>query len=181
MLYNPTFPTELEQLFHQAATPERLFAELMPTLGELLKCDRCFLYLRDPQTRYGRVTHCWRRSDTYPDVSDPDWQQEEPSELEAQDPLFAAALRAENSIFVEDVETADSDTLNLEFEQRVFGHRALVHAHITKDDQLWGILQPCVFERPRPWIMFDRSIIIHTTQKLVPFVREYVQQHSPSD
>jgi GAF domain-containing protein len=42
--------------------PDQVFAELLPLLGEALKCDRCFLYLRNPQTEMGKATHCWRRN-----------------------------------------------------------------------------------------------------------------------
>ena len=57
-----------------------------------------------------------------PDTSTDDWEREQ--EWEKEDPLFAAALRTEPSIFVEDIETASPTLLNLEFERKYLKHRA---------------------------------------------------------
>jgi len=46
-------------------------------------------------------------------------------------------------VFVEDILTASSETLNL-FEQKQFRHRALIHAPIYQDGQLFGIIEPCI-------------------------------------
>lgn len=160
--------------------PEAIFAALLPALGEVLQCDRCFLYLRHPQTRMGKVVGCWRRCPDYPDVTDADWQPE-PASLAEEDPLFAAALRAEPSIFVEDVETADPAVVNQAFERQNFGHRALIHAHLRQQDQLWGILQPCVFGQPRQWSAGDRAVIAELEHRLPGSAVAYVQAfHPPS-
>jgi hypothetical protein len=63
------------------------------------------------------------------EVLDPNWNPK-PDSLAQENPLFAAALRAEPSIFVEDVETADPRVVNRSFEQENFGHWALNHAHL---------------------------------------------------
>lgn len=115
----------------------------LPILGEILNRDRCFLYLRDPKTRVGKVTHCWVRDSKYPNLLNADWQEESDS-LAREDPLFAAALQAKPSIFAENVETASPAVVNRAFERKNFGHRALVHAHLHQDNLLWGILQPCI-------------------------------------
>ncbi|MEG4573247.1 hypothetical protein QUA56_11210 [Microcoleus sp. N3A4] len=47
--------------------------------------------------------------------------------------MFAAALRSEPSIFVEDVETVNPEFVNKDFEAKEFGHRALIHAHLCAD------------------------------------------------
>lgn len=91
-----------------------------------------------------------------------------------EDPLFAAALRTDASIFVEDVETADLAVVNLAFEQKSFGHRALIHSHLCHDGQLWGVLQPCIFGRPRVWTEFDRSVIAGVERQLTPLVVTFV-------
>ena len=65
--------------------------------------------------------------------------------------MFAAALRTIPTISVNDVETVSTDTLNRQFEQKNFGHRALIHAHLCHDKLLWGVLQPCVFNSPKDW------------------------------
>ncbi len=136
-------PTSITDRFPTADDPGTSINTLITFLGEVLHCDRCFLYLRNPSSSMGKVTHCWRRSPQVPNLLDPDWKPE-PKSLPDEDPLFAAALNAEPSIFVEDVETANPSVVNREFEQTNFGHRALVHAHLIENGQLWGVLQPCV-------------------------------------
>lgn len=167
-------PVVLEKILGDDSTPDAVFSALLPALGEVLQCDRCFLYLRHPQTHIGKVAYCWRRSPQYPDVTDSDWK-EEPESLALEDPLWAAALRTEASIFVEDVETASPVVVNLAFEQKHFGHRALVHAHLCFDGLLWGILQPCVFGQPRVWTESDRSIVTIVTEKITPLAVAYVK------
>lgn len=161
-----------------ANDPEAIFAALLPALGGVLQCDRCFLYLRHPETRIGKVVGSWRRSPKYPDVTDRDWKPE-PASLAQEDPLFAAALRAEPSIFVEDVETADPKVVNQAFEHQTFGHRALIHAHLRQQGQLWGILQPCVFEQPRRWSAEDRALIGALERRLTASAVAYVQTFHP--
>ena len=89
--------------------------------------------------------------------------------------MFAAALKAQPSIFVEDVETAGPEVLNREFEHQTFGHRALIHAHLRSEQTLWGILQACVFEEPRVWSQGDRQLIEQTVTQLTPFAIDYVR------
>ena len=129
-------------------TPDEIFPLLVRAVGENLNCDRVFLYLRNPQTQTGTVPYCWCRNSKYPDVTTGEWKKE-PESLAQEDPLFAAALRTEPSIFVEDVETANPAIVNKDFEAKAFGHRALIHAHLCSDGLLWGVLQPCVLDRSR--------------------------------
>ncbi|MBW4552850.1 MAG: GAF domain-containing protein [Aphanocapsa sp. GSE-SYN-MK-11-07L] len=171
---NPT--SFLQQVLQTNDQPEVVFSELLPKLGEWLECDRCFLYVRHPSTKMGKVTDCWRRSSQFPDLKTTVWQQE-PASLPQADPLFAAALQAKPSIFVEDVETADPEIVNREFEQANFGHRALIHAHLVQAGNLWGVLQPCVFGQPRIWSKTDRKIILELEQLMTPFVISYVKKH----
>lgn len=162
-------PTVLEKILVSYREPDAVFVALLPALGEVFQCDRCFLYLRSPHTHIGKVVYCWCRSPQYPDVTNAEWT-EEPESLPFEDPLFAAALRTEESIFVEDVETASHKVVNLAFEQKHFGHRALIHAHLCFDHLLWGILQPCVFGQPRVWTDKDRSVIALVTEKIIAFL-----------
>ncbi len=127
-------------------------------IGRYLGADRCFLYIRQPDQQRGRIAFQWRRNETIPDVIQPDWQADT-THLPKEDPLIRAALNMQPSVYVEDVEKASSEVLNREFEQRTFGHRALVHAHVQADGQLWGILQPCVFGQPRQWSPNERAYI----------------------
>lgn len=167
-------PTVLEQILAASSDPETVFCALMPAVGDLLQCERCFLYLRNPLTKFGKAAFCWRRSDDIPDLSEVSWKQE-PTSLPSEDPLFAAALRTEPSIFVEDVETANPEVVNLAFEQENFGHRALIHAHLCQDGELWGILQPCIFGKPRIWTQQDRYIITQLEKKILPLAVTYVK------
>lgn len=167
----------VEEICRQKS-PEAAFTALMPALGERLECDRIFLYLRNPQQRMGRVPFHWRRNPSIPEVYDPDWKAE-PSGLTAEDPMFRAAVETRPSIFVEDVETASPDILNRDFEAKTFGHRALIHAHLCQENQLWGILQPAVFGQPRHWSEADRSVIQTTIVRITPLAVEYVLHHHP--
>jgi len=167
-------PAVLEKILASNSEPDTVFVALLPALGKVLACDRCFLYLRCPYTHVGKLVYCWCRSPDYPDLNITEWTKE-PKSLPLEDPLFAAALRAEESIFVEDVETASPEVVNLAFEQKHFGHRALIHAHLCFDNLLWGVLQPCVFGQSRVWTAVDHSIIALVTEKITPLAVAYVK------
>ena len=172
-------PSVIEEVFRKNNQPDAVFSALLPALGEVLKCDRIFLYLRNPQTKIGKTPFCWRRSSEYPDVTTSDWQKE-PESLADEDPLFAAALHTKPSVFVEDVETANPAVVNKDFEHKSFGHRALIHAHLCENDSLWGILQPEIFGQPRTWTEFDYFVIDEVTKRITPLVIDYVQSESKS-
>ncbi|AFZ32721.1 hypothetical protein Glo7428_4275 [Gloeocapsa sp. PCC 7428] len=167
-------PEALENVFADNSEPDAIFNALLPALCNVLQTDRCFLYLRNPHNQKGKVAYCWRRSEEIPDVIDSEWSRE-PESLAAEDPLFSAALQAKPSVYVEDVETANPEVVNLGFERKHFGHRALIHAHLCEDDLLWGILQPCIFGKPRVWSESDRAIITELEQRLTPLAITYVK------
>ncbi len=175
---NKALPVSVAQVFASDQTPEALFTALMPALGESLDCDRCFLYLRDPQTQMGRVPFCWIRNDSVPRVYDRDWKVE-PESLPLEDPMFAAALRTSPSITVNDVETASPEVLNRQFEQESFGHRALIHAHLCHDNLLWGVLQPCVFNSPKHWSDQEQQLVDRVASLITPYAIRYVKIHKP--
>jgi GAF domain-containing protein len=168
-------PDRLQPILQSQAPPEHVFALLLPVLGRILSCDRCFLYLRDPHTKLGKVPFCWRRISTIPEVFDIDWKLEPDSLID--DPLFMAALEAKPSVFVEDVETADPKIVNRRFEQENFGHRALIHAHLCENGLLWGILQPCIFGKPRVWTEIDHAVMSQVEQSITPLAIAYVIAH----
>ncbi len=170
-------PESIQTILDRHTEPEKIFADLLAAIGSVLQCDRCFLYVRNPQTEMGKVGFCWRRNSEIPDVHNADWETQ-PQWLTQKDPLYAAALRTEPSVYVEDVETASSDVVNREFEQQQFGHRALIHAHLCLDGQLWGILQPCIFGSQRVWSEFDRAVITELETELTPLVITYVKSCS---
>ncbi|HEY9630686.1 MAG TPA: GAF domain-containing protein [Coleofasciculaceae cyanobacterium] len=158
-----TLPIAISAIFAEG-TPDQICAALMPALCQLLECDRCFLYLRQPQTGQGRITHCYSRSPEFPNLVGATWIEE--GDVAAKDPLMAIAFRTPSAVFVEDIETAGAETVNLAYEQEGFGHRALIHAPIYYAGQLYGILEPCVFGQPRVWTDRDRQITALVQEKL---------------
>lgn len=142
-------------------------------IGPHLLVDRCFLYVRDPAQERGRIAFVWRKNTDVPDPRH-DWQ-DDTGGLPQEDPLFRAALATQPSVYVEDVLLAGPEVLNQDFERRTFGHRALVHAHITESAQLWGILQPCVFDVPRPWTAADREYIEGAIPLFMPVIQGYIR------
>ncbi|MDX2228383.1 MAG: GAF domain-containing protein [Leptolyngbyaceae cyanobacterium bins.349] len=172
-MMNASVLSQVQDIIKNNDQAEFVLSAIVRLIGESLQCDRCFLYLRHPVTQMGKVPFCWRRHDQIPLVFDADWKPE-PPDLANDDPMFAAALRAEPSIFVEDVETAAPQVLNRTFEQKNFGHRALIHAHLCRNGQLWGVLQPCVFDRPRIWTDADRHLIATIEPEILPFAIAYV-------
>ena len=167
-------PISIAHILTTSPTPTALFEALMPAVGTYLACDRCFLYLRQPNLSMGRVPFCWVRTAEIPVVYDEDWKLDPPS-LPDRDPMFAAALRTEPSIVIEDVETASPDILNQQFERESFGHRALIHAHLCHEGQLWGVLQPSVFGRPKQWTSVEQATIEQVVQAIIPSAVAYVQ------
>ncbi|MFN6564204.1 MAG: GAF domain-containing protein [Nostoc sp. ChiSLP01] len=170
----PDIPAAIANIIESSPTPDVLFSELLPAVVEFLQCDRCFLYLHHPQLNLGKVAFCWVRTPDIPTIYNENWEPQ-PLSFSDEDPMFAAALGGKPSIFVEDVETADSQVLNHKFEQENFGHRALIHAHIQQDGQLWGVLQPSIFGHPRIWTEYERVVINNIVQKITPLTVNYVK------
>ena len=169
-------PPAFETLLATSGPPGPVLYDLLSLVVESLRVDRCFLYLRNPQTAVGKIAFCWCRNASVPDVTEPAWKSDE--HIAEKDPLFAAALRTAPSVYVEDVETADPAVVNRDFEARTFGHRALIHAHVADRGELWGILQPCVFGQPRMWSETDRQLIEALLPRLLPLVQTYVAEVS---
>lgn len=157
---------------------ETVLEQSLSWLGQKLDCDRVFLYVRSPYRQVGRVPFCWTRQPDIAEVYDADWKPEPPA-LPNQDPMFAAALQGQPSLFIDDVRTASPSIVNYEFERQQFAHRALIHAHLCIEKKLWGILQPCVFDQPHQWEQRDRQLIEHTVGWLAPLAREYVNRNAP--
>jgi GAF domain-containing protein len=147
----------------------------MPLVTQWLGADRCFIHVHNPALGVGRIAFCWCKNETIPNVIQEKWEPDTAT-LPGEDPLFAAALRRDPSVFVEDVTTAPPSVLNRHFEDKTFGHRALIHAHLVQDDKLWGILQPAIFGRPRQWSAADQDFIEHLLPKVAPIVKDFVVQ-----
>ena len=168
---NSLLPAVQTALAH-AHEPAAAFQAILQLVGEYLHADRCFLYVRNPAAGRGRIAFCWRRTPAIPDPRH-DWQ-DDTTDLPQQDPLFRAALAARPSVYVEDVETAPPTVLNRAFEHETFGHRALIHAHITENGQLWGILQPCLFGQPRAWTPAEHAAVESVLPLLLPVIQQYM-------
>jgi GAF domain-containing protein len=169
----------ITNLLAQHHPPDATLNQVVEQVGKALNADRCFLYVRQPARQHGRIAFCWRKNDTIPDVIQPDWQ-DDTTDLPQDDPLFRAAITLKPSVYVADVETAGSDVLNREFEHKTFGHRALIHAHITREGDLWGILQPCLFGQPRQWTPEEKTEIEAILPLLQPVIAAYVNEGSLS-
>jgi GAF domain-containing protein len=165
---------ELLRLFEQSIEPERLLTALLPALGEVLPCDRCFLYLREPTQSLGIITHCWSRDGRAAAWMGADWL-EDPTA--PQDPLMTIALRTPVAVFVDDIETASDEVVDRAYEREKFQHRALVHAPLYQGNQLIGILECSIFARPRRWTEDDRQLIATLQTKLVAPVTTYIEQY----
>jgi GAF domain-containing protein len=163
-------PTVLMQLFDGEVEPDALFTALMPALGEVLPCDRSFLYLREPVKQRGIITHCWARDGRAAEWLGADWLEG----LDASpDPLMTIALRTPIAVFVKDIETAGSDVVDCAYERETFRHRALIHAPIYFAKALIGILECSVFDAPRVWSEDDRQLIAHLQAKLIAPAQAY--------
>ena len=159
----------------QGESPETTLNRVVEQVGRALNADRCFLYLRQPLLKRGRVAMCWRKNDTIPDALQFDWR-EDTNGLPDKDPLFRAAITLQPSVYVDDVETAGPDVLNQEFEAENFGHRALIHAHVTGEGQLWAVLQPCLFGQPRHWTDDEKTQMEAILPRLQPVIAAFVNQ-----
>ena len=164
---------ELAALLAAGTPPAETLQNALNLVGPHLRADRCFLYVRNPDQGRGRIAFVWRLDEAVPDPRH-DWQ-DDTGNLPKEDPLFRAALAAQPSVYVDDVTEAGPDVLNQEFERRTFGHRALVHAHITNNGQLWGILQPCVFGHPRHWTAAEREYLDAAVPLFLPVVQDYMR------
>lgn len=165
-VYNPAYPGELESIFLRSKSDQEVLDKILPTLGDLLKVDYCFLYLRHPQQKKSKITHYWQKANCRPPMVESNWHSEDEKLMDSS--LFKAAINAEHSVFVSDV-NAEYKALK---DADIFmgDEQSLVQGHILKRGQLWGILRVCVLGHSRQWMQFDRSLIIHSVQRLVPHV-----------
>lgn len=166
-------PNDIDDLLDKNYTADKTLNEAVRIVGETLHADRCFLYVRQPFQERGRIAFIWRKDGQIDKIFQPDWQPDT-TNLPNEDPLIRAGLNGEKSVYIDDVKTAGPGVLNEEFENKTFGHRALIHAHIQKDGQLWGILQPCVFEQTRHWTDDEKAGMEAILSKLQTAIAEFV-------
>ncbi|WP_460639558.1 GAF domain-containing protein [Larkinella harenae] len=170
-----TLAATIDNIVQAGHSPSETLSLVVQCVGTALNADRCFLYVRQPDQERGRTAFCWRKNEKISDKNtiQPNWQPDTTT-LPAEDPLIRAALAMKPSVYVDDVETAGPEVLNRQFERETFGHRALIHAHIHQDNQLWGILQPCLFGRPRHWTDEEKTQIETLLPLLQPVIAAFV-------
>jgi GAF domain-containing protein len=170
-----TLADTVTALIDQGYSPDHTLDAIVACVGQALQADRCFLYVRRPELGQGRTAFCWRKHPGIPtkNTIQPQWQADT-TDLPDEDPLIRAGLAMKPSVYVDDVETAGPQVLNRQFEQETFGHRALIHAHIQQDGQLWGILQPCMFGGPRHWTAPEKEQIEAILPRLQPLIAAYI-------
>jgi GAF domain-containing protein len=169
-----TIPAELQAVFDSDAPGDEKMARLMQVLCDVLACDRCLLFLRDPDTRKTRCTHGYEIDPGFAfDRPDEGWVPH-PESIETDDPMFAEAMHNPEALFIEDIETAPSDLVNAEYERENFKHRALIHAPLQHGGKLYGVLEPCTMEEPRVWSERDREITAWTMKRLTPIAMDYI-------
>jgi GAF domain-containing protein len=171
-------PALLENLIMGESDPQQSLDQrltaLMQTLCQVWSCERCFLCLRDPQSSLTRITHSHCTRSDRESLLESSWMLEDAAILS--DPLMILAFQSPHPVYVEDVKTADASTIDLAYEQQVFKSRALIHAPIYAQGQLYGILEPCVFDQPRIWTEADRWVTVQMQQRLSPLVLAYLKQ-----
>ena len=164
-------PPAIEAAFEHD-DPQDVFDALMPVMGEAVNAQRCFLYLRDDTTKRGGTVASWSADPQWPDMRRP--FEPEMEDLYTADPMMGAGARDPQALFIEDVETAGPDVLNLEFEKD-FLHRALIHAPVYDEGQFLGILEPCTFGEPHVWTEDDRSLTAAVQERLGPVAGKWIR------
>ena len=167
-------PSPLDTIFAETKDLTVFFERLTIAVVELLKCDRCYIYIRDPQFCIYRIPFCYCARSEVPNIIKPQTSTE--SCWQKADPLFAAALDCEAPIFIEDTSQASLLQLYFDDRQNDFRQKALIQAHICLANELWGIVRASQFDRPRPWAKFDRDIISVVTDKITPLVSIYARK-----
>lgn len=149
---------------------------LLKAMINLLQCDRCYLYIRDPELSIGQIVHCHRTCAEIPDVKD-DRPHSESLYLLEKDPLFAAALQCEKNIYIDDLTAISNKQSDIIFFHNNYkGQKSLIQAHICSDGQLWGIMQFSQFQYYRPWTQFDRNLINNVLDSITPLISIYVKR-----
>lgn len=150
---------------------------VMRLYAQAIDCPRCLLFLRDPELAMSRCTHGWWHDDRHAIERKAQWTEE--GNIAVEDPLYGIAMVNPEAIYVDDIDTASPDVLNVEFERKHFAHRALIHAPVYHQGKFYGILEPCVFDQPRDWSTADRAITAWVQEQLGPLAAEYVAARGP--
>lgn len=168
----------LQSLFDEIQHTPRLFEAAMPAIGRALSCHRTLLFLRDPVSWQSACTHGWWDKPQHAFSRDRGWRKQS-EELAMKDPMFAEAIVNPTALYIDDIETAGDDLVNVEYERNEFGHRALIHAPLFDGGKCYGILEPCVFDHARVWSNDDRDVTEWLQARMGPLAAAYVAEHAP--
>ena len=169
-------PAPLDNIFADTQDLSVFFDRLMAAMVELLHCDRCYLYLRDPQFLWYKIPHCHCSDSNITNLKELE-KQTEPIYLAETNPLFAAAKNCESPIFIENMDEVIANSKNSNFwQQNHQEQKALLQVHLCLDNNLWGIIQASQFNRPRPWTKFDRNLISQIVDRITPLVSVYARR-----
>ena len=174
-------PSPLDKTFANKQNLLHFFDNLVRDIAELLNCDRCYLYLRDPKLLLGQIMHCYCANSDLPHLRQKE-PQTEPYYLAGQDPLFAAALAGEPHLYIDDIQELiqkekEANSCGDFWQQNYDQQYALIQGHIFLDNKLWGILQVAQFKNHRPWSRFDRDLVSLVIDRITPLATVYVQKN----
>ncbi|MEX2201517.1 MAG: GAF domain-containing protein [Dongiaceae bacterium] len=166
---------EIRAILDGAATPDEKLRALMPAFARALNCERCVMFLRDPETNRGRAVHRWAAAPAFElRRADRGWEAM-PATLLDDDPMYAEAMVNPEALYIEDIETAGPALLNAAYEREHFGHRALVHAPVWHEGKMYGILEPSSMTEPRIWSAADKALVAAVQARIGPVVAAFVR------
>lgn len=176
-------PDSLAQWASSDLSLDAKLAELMRVYAEALDCQRCILYLREPDQRRANTTHAWWSDEkeeyavTWESWFSSEWVDEGPPN--APDPLYQAALVDPEPLFIDDIENDPRGLINVEWEKETFKHQALIHAPIYYDGKFYGVLEPSVFGEARHWSERDKEITRWAQEHVGPLAAAFVAEFGP--
>ena len=62
-------PSPLDEIFADRRDLPYFFDRLMAGIAQLLNCDRCYIYLRDPEFHFCQIPHCYVVAPEIPNLS----------------------------------------------------------------------------------------------------------------
>lgn len=166
---------DIRAILESRATPDEKLTALMPAFARALNCERCVMFLRDPKTGRGRAVHRWTSKPEFALRREDRGWEPMPTTLLDDDPMYAEAMVNPEALYIEDIETAGPALLNVAFEREHFGHRALVHAPVWHEGEMYGVLEPSSMTEPRVWSIADKALVAAVQKKFGPIVAAFVR------
>ena len=166
---------EIRTILESGLTPDEKLTALMPAFARALNCERCVMFLRDPETHRGRAVHRWAATPAYALRREDRGWEPMPATILDDDPMYAEAMVNPEALYIEDIETAAPALLNAAYEREHFGHRALVHAPIWHEGEMYGVLEPSSMVKPRKWNTADRALVAAVQERIAPVVAAFVK------